>query len=161
MGIRPPPERPVVLALRLPDGKVVDAGQAEPHQALVVELPVLVAVRAEPVVGIVVPLIGETNGDPASLEGPQLLDQPIVELAVPLAGEEADDLLAPVEELRAIPPARVGRVGLGHLLGIARVPGILGQTNLLRRGLARERRKRRTWRHGRLLPTARRRAVAA
>src|SRR5215510_206637 len=150
MVIRPPPERPVILALRLSDRKVVDAGQAEPHQALVVELPVLVAVRAEPVSGIVVALVGETDGDAAPLEGPQLLDEAIVELAGPLPGEESDDLLASVEELRAVPPARVGGVGLGDLLGIAGVPGILGQTDLLRRGLAGERGEGRTWSHGRL-----------
>src|SRR5215510_2684858 len=148
MRIRPAPQRPVVLAVRFLDGQVVDAGQTKPHQALVVELPVLVAVRAEPVPLIIVSLVGETDGNAAPLEGPQLLDQAIVEFAGPLAGEEGDDLPASVEELRAVSPARIERVGLGYLLGIARVPGILGETDLLRGGLPRERRERRTWSHG-------------
>src|SRR5262252_9849726 len=78
----------------------------------------------------------------------RFLDQTIVEFAGPLAGEKGDDLPASVEELRAVSPARVERVGLGYFLGIARVPGILGETHLLRGGLPRERRERRTWSHG-------------
>src|SRR5438046_175105 len=43
-----PPERPVILALAFLDRQVVDAGDAPAHQAVLVELPVLVAVAAEP-----------------------------------------------------------------------------------------------------------------
>src|SRR5215475_5949546 len=107
MRIRPAPQRPVVLAVRFLDGQVVDAGQTKPHQALVVELPVLVAVRAEPVPRIIVPLVGETDGNAAPLEGPQLLDQAIVEFAGPLAGEEGDDLPASVEAWATFSGSRV------------------------------------------------------
>ena len=45
---------PVELALRFGDREVVDAGMAQPHQAVGVELPVLVAIGAEPVAGHIV-----------------------------------------------------------------------------------------------------------
>ena len=60
-----------------------------------VELPVLVAVGAEPLAGVVVPLVGEAHGDAVVGEGPELLDQPVVELALPLAGQEGDDRSRP------------------------------------------------------------------
>src|SRR5688500_20195272 len=50
---------PVILAVGFFDGNVVDAGVAQAHQPVLVELPILVAVRAVPVVGVVVPLVGE------------------------------------------------------------------------------------------------------
>jgi hypothetical protein len=40
------------------------------------------------------PLIGKTHRDPVLTEAPQLLDESIVQLALPLAGEEGDDRLA-------------------------------------------------------------------
>ena len=60
----------------------------------VVELPVLVAVGAEPVAAVVVPLVGEAHRDAVVGEGPELLDQPVVELARPLALQERDDRVA-------------------------------------------------------------------
>src|SRR5262245_59538644 len=48
---------PVVFAVGRLDRQVVDAGVAQAHQAFGVELPVLVAVRAEPVAGVVVPFV--------------------------------------------------------------------------------------------------------
>src|SRR5258708_6614501 len=79
-------ERPMILALALHDRKVVDAGDAQPHQAMRVELPILVTVAAEPVSAVVVRLVGEAHGDAVAMERPELLDQAIVELPVPLAG---------------------------------------------------------------------------
>ena len=61
----------------------------------VVELPVLVAVGAKPVPGVVVPLVGESHRDPVVVERPQLLDQPVVQLLGPLPGQERDDLSRP------------------------------------------------------------------
>src|SRR5919202_2623824 len=54
---------PVVQALGLGDGEVVDAGVARAHQAVLGEFPVLVAVGAEPVARVVVVLVGEPDGD--------------------------------------------------------------------------------------------------
>jgi hypothetical protein len=59
-------KRPVVAALALRDREIVDAGNAQPRQAVFVELPILVAIAAEPVPAVVVPLIGETNRDTVS-----------------------------------------------------------------------------------------------
>src|SRR6202022_611445 len=58
-AVRAPPERPVILAVRLRDGQIVDAGQPHAHQAVVRELPVLVAERSIPVPGVVGPLVAE------------------------------------------------------------------------------------------------------
>ena len=143
-------ERPVVFALALLDRKIVDAGDAQAHQAVLVEFPVLVAVAAEPVAAVVVPLIGEAHGDAVVAERPDFLDQAVVELAVPFARQERLDGLATLEELGAVPPAAVGRVGERNARRIARIPGVLGHARLLRGGLGGERGKRRTARraHG-------------
>src|SRR5262249_2646578 len=47
MILGPPPKRPVIFAFPFGDGKVVDAGDTPPHQAVLRELPVLVAVAPE------------------------------------------------------------------------------------------------------------------
>ena len=56
-------ERPMVLALTLLDWKVVDAGNAQAHQAVLVEFPILVAVAAKPIATVIVQFIGETKRD--------------------------------------------------------------------------------------------------
>ena len=116
---------------------------AQPHQAVLVELPVLVAVAAEPVAAVVVPFVGEAHRDAVVAKRPDLLDQPVVELALPLARQEGDDGVAALEEFRAVAPAAVERVGERDALGIARVPGVFGHACLLGGGLGVERRKRR------------------
>src|SRR5690606_27995720 len=78
MIVRPPAERPAELALGLGDRQIVDAGYAPAHQAVLVELPVLIAVRAEPVAGVVVPFVRKAHGDARAVERPQFLDQAIV-----------------------------------------------------------------------------------
>src|SRR6187397_261160 len=138
-----PAERPVILALALLDGEVVDAGDAPPHQAVLVELPVLVTVAAKPVAAVVVPFVGEAHRDAVVAERPDLLDQAVVELAVPLARQERFDGGAALQKLRAIAPAAVGRIRERDARGIARVPRVLGHARLLRGGLGGEGRKRR------------------
>src|SRR5262245_9622803 len=142
MVVRAAAQRPAIPPLALADRQVVDARDAQPHQPLRVELPVLVAVAAEPVPAVVVPLVREAHGDAVLAEGPQLLDQPVVELAVPLAPQEGLDRLAPGQELGAVPPAAVDGVGERHAGGVAGVPGVLSEADLLRRGLEREWRER-------------------
>src|SRR5262247_3641760 len=136
-------ERPVIFPLAIPDGQVVDARDAPPHQPVRVELPVLVAIAAKPVAGIVVPFICKAHGDPVVAECPHFLDQPIIELAVPFAREERLDLLAAVNELGAVAPDTVDGIAQGDAGGIASVPGIFGEARLLRGGLGCERRQRR------------------
>src|SRR5690606_2209978 len=103
--------RPVELALGLADGQVVDAGAAHSHQAVGIKLPVLVAVGAVPLPGIVAPLVSESHGDAVSGEGPQFLDQAVVEFLCPLAFEEGADRVASEQKLGTVAPLAVGRVG--------------------------------------------------
>ena len=63
-------QRPAVLPVGFLDRKVVDARDAAAHEAVLVELPILVAIRAEPVAGVVMPLIGEAHRNAILVEGP-------------------------------------------------------------------------------------------
>src|ERR1700681_1850700 len=119
-------ERPVVLAITLLDRRVIDAGDAQTHQAVRVEFPILVAVAPEPVTAVVAPLVGKANGDAALAEGPDFLDQPVVELALPPARQERFDGCAALQEFGAVPPPAVGRGGERDARRIARVPRIFG-----------------------------------
>src|SRR3954463_6860787 len=105
-------QRPVILALALLDRQVVDAGDAQPHQSVLVELPVLVAEAPKPVAAIVAPFIGKPHRDAVVAKRPDLLDQAIVELFCPFAGEECLDRLAALDEFGAVAPAAVDRIGL-------------------------------------------------
>lgn len=138
MAIRPPPQRPVELALGLADGLFVDAGMTVAHQAVFGELPVLVAVGAEPLAAVVAVLVGVAHGDAVVGEGPELLDQAVFQLAVPFAGEEGLCLIAAVAELGAVAPVGVGGIGQGDLGGIAAVPAIFGEADFLDGGFAGE-----------------------
>src|SRR5690606_16593618 len=111
MIVRPAPLRPAELALGFRDRQVVDTRMSRAHQAALVELPVLVAIRTIPLPAIVMPFIGKANRDAVVAEGPELLDQAVLQLACPLALEERDDGLAPLDELRPVAPAAVRRIG--------------------------------------------------
>ena len=75
--VRATAERPVKLSGRFGDRHFVDAGVAMTHQAIVVELPVLVAIGAEPGAGVIVKFVGEADRDAVAAEGPEFLDQPM------------------------------------------------------------------------------------
>jgi hypothetical protein len=114
------------------------------HQAVLVEFPVLVAVGAEPVPRIVVVFVREPDRDTIPRVCPQLLDEPVVELPIPFACQELDDVGPSLEDLAAVSPLAVDSVRQRNALGIAGVPRILGGADLLDRGLLREWRKRGT-----------------
>src|SRR5436190_973880 len=97
-------EEPVIFALAIFDRQVVDAGDPPSHQALFVELPILVAITTKPVARIVMPFICKAHGYPVVAKRPYLLDQPILQLANPLACEECLDRLAATNELGAVAP---------------------------------------------------------
>jgi hypothetical protein len=80
------------MPLGLCYGVFVDAGEGRGHQTIGFEAPVLVAVGAEPLAAVVAVFVGEAVGDAAGCEGPELLDEPIIELARPFADEEGFDL---------------------------------------------------------------------
>src|ERR1044072_681263 len=110
MTVGPPAERPVIFAVLGPDRQIVDAGDTKPHQPVFVEFPVLVAITSKPAAAVVVPFIGEAHRDAVAVKGPDLLDQPIVEFAIPFADEEGFDRLAALKKLGAVAPAAVDRV---------------------------------------------------
>ncbi len=95
-------------AIVLFDREIVDTVDPTSHNAMLVELPVLVAVGLKPMAVFVMPLIGKANRDPALSVGPHLFDQAIIELSRPFAGEEGFDLLAALDELGSVPPEAVG-----------------------------------------------------
>ena len=79
---------PVKAPVSLADWRIIDAREAATHLAVVVKVPILVAVGTKPIAAVVMPLIGKTHRETVLPEGPELLDEPIVELALPLAGGE-------------------------------------------------------------------------
>src|SRR5215475_10644082 len=105
MIVRTPSERPVIFAIRLRNWEVVDRCESCGHQPVVIELPVLVAIRAVPVTRIIMPLVGESDCDTVPGERPQFLDEPVVELLRPFARQETNDFDSSIDELRAIPPS--------------------------------------------------------
>src|SRR5215471_10740979 len=143
MIVRTAAERPMVFAVAFLDGKVIDAGNAKTHQAVLVEFPVFVAVAAIPMPAIVMPFIGEAHGDAVFAKGPDFLDEAVVEFAIPLARQERFDCLTALGEFRAVSPPAVDRVSEGDPGGISRIPCVFGHTRLLRGGFGGERRKRR------------------
>src|SRR5512135_15629 len=143
MIVRPPSQGPAVFAVRLPDWQVVDARDAPPHEAVLVELPVLVAVGAEPVARVVMPLVSKAHRYARFAKGPELLDEPVVELLRPFAPEERDDRVTARKEFDAVAPHAVHGVGERYPLGITGVPGVFGHAHFLSRGFEAERRERR------------------
>ena len=105
------PRRPVKFSVGGENRHIVDASFAATHQAIRLEFPLLVAVCAEPVAGIVVPFVLKANRDPIFVKRPQLLDQAIVELPGPLPFEKGDDLGASVDEFGAVAPAAILGIG--------------------------------------------------
>src|ERR1700690_680849 len=127
-------ERPVIKTVLFADRQIVDAREAHPHQPVLVELPVFIAVPAEPTPRIIAPFVGEANGDPVLMKRPELLDQPIVELAVPFAGQKRFDRRAPLKELSPVSPPAVFGIGERDASRVTRIPPVLGPARLLRRG---------------------------
>ena len=110
---------PMKLAIGFLDRQIVDARVAVMHQSGLVELPVLVSVGTIPVAEIIMPFVGEAHRDPAPVESPQFLYQPVVQLPLPFAGKEIDDCRATLGKLRAIAPPAIDGIGQRDLLRIA------------------------------------------
>ena len=92
----------MIFPLALLDREVIYAGNAPAHKALLIEFPVLVAVAAKPAAAIIMPFVGKTHRDAVLLEGPDFLDETIIQFPVPLAGQESDDFLPALKELRSV-----------------------------------------------------------
>src|SRR2546430_9381887 len=104
MTVRTSSERPVILAFRIPDRQVIDGGKAESHQAVLLELPVLVSVGAEPIPRVVMALIGKADGNTIAFKCPQFFNQAVIQLSVPLAGKESHDLFPSIHKFPPISP---------------------------------------------------------
>jgi hypothetical protein len=63
-------ERPKVLAIRLANWQIVNAGQTPRHITVGVKLPILVSVRPKPVATVVVPFIRESDRNPVFTKSP-------------------------------------------------------------------------------------------
>src|ERR1700676_1923899 len=107
MSIRPSAKRPTILAIRFLDRKIIDACEPQTHQAIIIELPILVAVRAIPISRVVVPLIREAHSNAIAGKGPKLFYKPVIQLFRPLASEEGDDVVSSVHKLGAVSPSRI------------------------------------------------------
>src|ERR1700724_1877790 len=105
MPIRTAPKRPLILTPWLLDRKIVDACEPQPHQAMFIKFPILIAIRPEPIPGVIVPFVREAHRDTVSGERPHFLDEPVVQLPNPLAREEGYDFVSSINELRAVPPS--------------------------------------------------------
>ena len=55
------------------DRKVVDAGKPARHQPIGIKFPVFISVGSKPVTVVIVPFVGEPNGDSVFTNGPQFL----------------------------------------------------------------------------------------
>src|SRR3954465_11936302 len=94
--------------------------------------------------GIIMPFVGETHRNAIAVVRPEFFDEPVVQLSGPFAREKFDDLLSPDRKFGAISPLRVDGVSERDFSRIARIPGVLCQTDLLGRSLASKRRERGT-----------------
>ncbi len=108
MVVRAPTERPSEQSIHLVDGFVVDAGDTPGHQTPRIELPKLVTVGSKPSASDISALVDEAHRHAVLTETPDLLDQPILPFALPLAGEKGADLRAAVDELCSVAPTAFG-----------------------------------------------------
>src|SRR5882672_6977132 len=128
------PQRPMIFALTFRNRQIVDAGDTQSHQAVLVEFPVFVAVAAKPMTAVVVPLVGKSHGYSVLAKRPEFFNQPIVEFAGPLAREKRLDGIAALQKFGAVAPTTVGRIGKRDPSGVARVPRVLRHARFLGRG---------------------------
>src|SRR5882724_5940758 len=121
------------------DRGVVNAGDAAAHETVGVEFPQLIAVRAKPLAGVVVPFVFERNRNAISVKGPERLLEAVIEFTVPFAAKESLDFVAAVEEFGTISPDGIVRVAQNDFFGVAGVPKILSGLNFGERGFFGER----------------------
>ena len=104
-------ERPAEQPIGLADRHVIDACFTTAHQALGVELPLLVTMRAIPVPGIVVPFVLKPHGDAIVRDGPEFLYQTVIELPGPFAPQELDDCRPTLKKFGPIAPPAIFGMG--------------------------------------------------
>jgi hypothetical protein len=87
----------MIRALRLVDREISNGRKAKSHQIIIVELPILIAVRAKPVSRIVMRFVSKAHGNAIFVVSPKLLNQSIIEFFRPLAGQKFNNLLDHLE----------------------------------------------------------------
>src|ERR1700722_4394373 len=127
MVVGPTSKRPVVSALMFSDREIVDAGDTDRHETALGKLPIFISVAAKPIAVGVVPFVGKSYRDPILSKRPYLLDEPIVQLALPFACQEPLDLRPSIQKFRTVPPAAVFGVGQYDPRRVTTVPGVLSQ----------------------------------
>src|SRR5689334_21243967 len=141
MVIRTTAERPMVQAIAFSNRHFIDASVAVSHQAILCKFPVLVTIGTEPLATVIVIFVGITHSDAVAGERPELLDEAVFMLLVPLTLEECLGFFAVGGEFDAVPPAGVEGVSECDLGGVAAVPAIFGQADLFDSSFASERGK--------------------
>ena len=89
----------MVFSFALFNREIVDAGDTPLHQSVLIKFPVLVAIAAEPVPRVVMPLVSEADSDAVAVKSPELFDEAIVQFIVPFAGKKFYDGLSPRQKL--------------------------------------------------------------
>src|SRR5262245_54376013 len=135
------------LSVFLTNRQIIYGRMTRRHQAVFIELPILIAVGSKPVSRIVMTFVSEANGDPVVLKGPQLLDQSIVEFLRPFAPKKVDNLIPADDEFRSVAPTALFAIGERHFFGITSIPSVFRQTDFLNGGFISERRQWRTRQH--------------
>src|SRR6202030_54187 len=105
MIVRAAAQRPTIFAVFLADRQIIDRRMAGGCEAVLVELPVLIAIRTKPAARIVMPFVGEADCYPIVSKRPQFLDQTVIKLVRPLAPKKCDDLLPADKELGPVAPS--------------------------------------------------------
>src|SRR5659263_528504 len=104
------PQRPMVLAVPFFNRQIVDTGDAALHLAILSELPVLIAIRAEPITCIIMPFIRETNRNTILTKCEHLFDQAVIKFLRPFPFLKFNDLLATVYELSPVAPRAINSI---------------------------------------------------
>jgi hypothetical protein len=91
-------QRPVEFSLGFLDRQIIDTCVPALHQAVFIELPVLITIRTEPLVSVIVPLVGKPDCDPLIFIGPKLFYQSVVVLFCPFPVKEFYNLLPAYED---------------------------------------------------------------
>ncbi len=81
------------------------------------------------------PLVSESHGDPVPPKSPKLLDEPVIQLPPPFAGQKFDDGWPPLDKFGAVSPPTINRIGQSDLFRVATVPAIFRQAHFLGRCL--------------------------
>ena len=87
---------------------------------------------------VAVPLVSVAYRDPIPGKRPQFLDEPVVHFLGPLAREERDDFVPPIDEFRSVPPAWNRSCMPGLLCSVATIPSIFREAHVLHRTVASE-----------------------